>query len=81
MMHEVMMKVEAMQEKLYEFEVIMMIIIMIIEINIIMTIVIIIVNWNQVNKRNNLLFYGVPNDARETPKQLLQKVSILSDQK
>ena len=29
----------------------------------------------QVNKRNNLLFYGVPNDARETPRQLLQKVS------
>ena len=68
------MKVEAMQEKLYEFEVgvhnsITTTMMTIMSIRVLITLP------NQVNKRNNLLFYGVPNDARETPRQLLQKVS------
>ena len=68
------MKVEAMQEKLYEFEVgvlnsITKTMMTIMSIRVLITL------RNQVNKRNNLLFYGVPNDARETPRQLLQKVS------
>ena len=29
------------------------------------------------NKRNNLLFYGIPNDTRETPGQLLQKIASI----
>jgi phage shock protein A len=29
------------------------------------------------NKRNNLLFYGIPNDTRETPEALLQKISSI----
>ena len=29
------------------------------------------------NKRNNLLFYGIPNDTRETPGTLLEKISSI----
>ena len=30
----------------------------------------------EVNKRNNLLFYGIKEDRRETPNELLIKVSL-----
>ena len=68
------MKVEAMQEKLYEFEVGVLNSITT-TMKTIMSIRVLITLLAQVNKRNNLLFYGVPNDARETPRQLLQKAS------
>ena len=34
----------------------------------------------EVNKRNNLLFYGIKEDRGETPNDLLSKVSQLSVQ-
>ena len=30
----------------------------------------------EINKRNNLLFYGIKEDRRETPSELLSKVSL-----
>ena len=32
----------------------------------------------EINKRNNLLFYGIKEDRRETPSELLSKVSLQS---
>ena len=31
----------------------------------------------EINKRNNLLFYGIKEDRRETPSELLSKVTSL----
>ena len=33
----------------------------------------------EINKRNNLLFYGIKEDRRETPSELLSKVSLHLD--
>ena len=30
----------------------------------------------EVNKRNNLIFYGIQSESRETPTMLLNKVSM-----
>ena len=30
----------------------------------------------ETNKKNNLIFYGIPGEHRETPSQLLSKVSV-----
>ena len=46
-MHQLMTRVDEMNEKLYEFE---------------------------TNKKNNLIFYGIPGETRETPPVLMTKV-------
>ena len=68
------MKVEAMQEKLYEFEVGILNSITTTMMTI-MSIRVLITMLNQVNKRNNLLFYGIKEDRRETPAELYNKVN------
>ena len=45
--HQLMTRVDEMNEKLYEFE---------------------------TNKKNNLIFYGIPGETRETPPVLMTKV-------
>ena len=33
----------------------------------------------EANKKNNLIFYGLPSDQRETPNSLVTKVKLISE--